>query len=168
MAAKLWVSSSAPDADIFVTVRVFDPDGNEVSFVGAVDPNAPAAIGWLRLSHRQLDGTRSEPGRPWHPHTTTLEVMTGAVYECDVEIWPTCLVLPPGYVLAVTISGRDYRNDSLPPIVMSNFKNQMTGCGPFLHDDPIDRPALLTDSTLTVHCGGTQRSRLIVPIVGPA
>ncbi|MBO0892483.1 MAG: CocE/NonD family hydrolase, partial [Acidothermales bacterium] len=55
LAAKLYVSSSTSDADLFVTVRVFDPDGKEVTYQGALDPNTPIANGWLRVSQRHLD-----------------------------------------------------------------------------------------------------------------
>jgi len=55
MAAKLFVSSSTRDADLFVIVRVFDPHGKELTFMGSTDPNTPIANGWLRVSHRRLD-----------------------------------------------------------------------------------------------------------------
>ncbi|HUF81387.1 MAG TPA: CocE/NonD family hydrolase, partial [Burkholderiales bacterium] len=51
VAAKLYVSSSTADMDIFLTLRCFDPSGGEVTFVGANDPKAPVSQGWLRASH---------------------------------------------------------------------------------------------------------------------
>ena len=30
------------------------------------------------------------------------------IYQADVEIWPTSVVVPPGYRVALTIRGRDY------------------------------------------------------------
>ena len=54
-AAKLYVSSTTADADLFLIFRVFDPDGEEVTFQGALDPHTPVAHGWLRASHRKLD-----------------------------------------------------------------------------------------------------------------
>ena len=162
MAASLWVSTSTNDADLFVTVRVFDENGREISFVGAVDPNAPASIGWLRLSHRELDEQASEPWRPVHPHQRAMPVTPGEVYHVDVEIWPTCVVLEPGYTIGVTISGRDYENTSLPPVTMSNFKNRMTGTGPFLHNDPTDRPPRITSGVTTIYCGAQTPSHLLL------
>lgn len=163
IAARLWVSTSAEGADLFLTVRVFDPAGQEISFVGAVDPHAPASMGWLRLSHREVDEASSLPWRPVHPHERLLPVTPGQVYDVDVEIWPTCVVLPPRYTLALTVAGRDYENRALAPVTMSNFKNTMTGCGPFLHDDSVDRPAQLAYSTVTVHCGPDTPSQLLLP-----
>src|SRR5581483_7221754 len=54
-AAKLYASSSTEDADLFLILRVFEPDGGEVTFQGALDPHTPIAHGWLRASHRALD-----------------------------------------------------------------------------------------------------------------
>ncbi|HTM61244.1 MAG TPA: CocE/NonD family hydrolase, partial [Burkholderiales bacterium] len=68
VAAKLWLSSETTDADVFVVLRVFDPAGKEVTFVGSNDPRTPVGIGWLRASHRKLDAKRSRPYRPWHAH----------------------------------------------------------------------------------------------------
>lgn len=50
VAAKLWVSSDTTDADVFVVLGVYDPDGSEVVFVGANDPRVPVGLGWLRAS----------------------------------------------------------------------------------------------------------------------
>ncbi len=41
VAAKLFVSSSTTDADLFSILRVFAPDGNEMTFLGAQDPHVP-------------------------------------------------------------------------------------------------------------------------------
>ena len=54
--------------DLFLTVRAFDPAGNEVTFKGANDPQAPVTQGWLRVSQRKLDAALSQPYRPYHPH----------------------------------------------------------------------------------------------------
>ena len=64
-AAKLFVASSTKDADEFVTLRAFAPNGREVLFAGAVDPNAPLSHGWLRASHRKLDTEKTLPYRLW-------------------------------------------------------------------------------------------------------
>jgi len=53
IAAKLKVSSSTEDADLFLVLRVFTPDLREVTFMGAIDPHTPIAQGWLRASPPQ-------------------------------------------------------------------------------------------------------------------
>ena len=46
-AASLLISSSTSDADIFLTIRVLDPDGNDVSFVLANDPCTHSNAWWV-------------------------------------------------------------------------------------------------------------------------
>ena len=55
VAAKLWASSDTADADLFLALRVFDPAGKEVTFIGSNDPRVPVGLGWLRASQRKLD-----------------------------------------------------------------------------------------------------------------
>ena len=66
VAAKLHISSSTADADIFLVLRVFAPDMKEVVFQGALDPHTPIGQGWLRASHRKLDKKLTLPFRPYH------------------------------------------------------------------------------------------------------
>lgn len=162
MAAKLFVSTASEDADLFLIVQVFDTDGEEVTFQGALEPHSPFAHGWLRLSHRELDLERSLEYRPYHRHIRQLSVTPGEIYEVDVEIWPSCLVVPPGYTLALTVQGRDYQfSDDVARV--SWFT--MTGVGPFKHDDPRDRPPETFGAEVTIHTGGVHGSSLLVPIV---
>ena len=60
VAAKLFVSSDTTDADLFLVLRVFDPHGKEVTFIGSNDPRVPVGLGWLRASHRKLDPKREQ------------------------------------------------------------------------------------------------------------
>ena len=50
---------------------------------------------------------------------------------------------------------------------LSNFKNELTGCGPFLHDDPRDRPADVFGGTTSLHFGRDKQPYLLVPIIPP-
>ena len=108
LAAKLFVSSSTTDADLFLVFRVFTPDLREVTFVGAIDPHTPIAQGWLRASHRKLDPKLSTPFRPYHTHDEIQPLVPGQPVELDVELWPTSIVVPKGYRVALTVRGRDY------------------------------------------------------------
>jgi uncharacterized protein len=161
-AAKLFVSSSTTDADLFVVLRAFDTDGDEVVFQGAIDPHTPVAQGWLRASHRKLDAALSEPYRPYHTHDEKQPLEPGEVYELDVEIWPTSIVLPAGYRLALTVRGRDYEYPKAGGDRLTTFRNELRGSGPFLHDDPHDRPPEVFGGTVTVHAG----SYVLLPFVG--
>jgi len=55
--------------------------------------------------------------------------------ELDIEIWPTSIVVPPDYQIALTVRGKDYEYAQSTGARLSNFKNELKGCGPFLHDD---------------------------------
>jgi hypothetical protein len=147
---KLFASSVSTDADFFVVLRVFDPEGREVLFHGALDPKTPVAQGWLRASHRKVDAGKSLPYRPWHTHDEKQPLKRGVPVELDIEIWPTCIVIPAGYKLALNIRGRDYEHDD-PAATLSNMKNPMKGCGPFTHDDETDRPPAIFGGKVTVH-----------------
>src|SRR5207247_10571088 len=53
-AVKLLVSSSTSDADIFVVLRVFSPEDEEVVFQCAIDVHNLIVLGCIRVSHRIL------------------------------------------------------------------------------------------------------------------
>ena len=166
IALRVFVSSSTEDADIFAVVRVFDPDGDEVTFQGAIDPHTPVAQGWLRASHRHLHPELSSPYRPYHTHDREEPLTPGEVYELDIEIWPTSIVIPPGYRLGLSVRGNDYEYEGdLGESRLGTFKNELTGCGPFLHDDPSDRPPEVFGGTVTVYTGPDAPSRLLVPVI---
>jgi hypothetical protein len=48
---------------------------------------------------------------------------------------------------------------------MSNFKNELRGCGPFLHDDPVDRPTALFAGRTTLMSSQESPAYLLLPIV---
>jgi uncharacterized protein len=162
LAARLFVSSATEDVDLFLIVRIFDPDDREVTFQGTIDPHTPIAQGWLRGSHRKLDPALSLEYRPYHPHDERQPLTPGEVYALDVEIWPTCIVVPAGYRIALTVQGRDYEYTDVPTEV-GWFRSR--GCGPFLHADPDDRPEEIFGGKVTIHTGGEFASWLLVPVI---
>jgi predicted acyl esterase len=168
IAAKLFVSSSTVDADLFLVVRAFDPDGAEVTFQGALDPNTPIANGWLRASHRKMDPTRSTPYRPYHTHDEVQPLIPGQVYELDVEVWPTCIVLPPAYRLALSVRGRDYEYQGPVGEFGRKFVYAGRGVGPFTHNDSQTRPPEVYGGKVTVHCGPSHPSYLLLPVIPPS
>ena len=165
-ALKLFVSSATSNADIFAVLSVFDPQGKEVVFQGALDPHTPVAQGWLRASHRKLDPKLTLPYRPYHTHDEDQPLKPGEVYELDVEIWPTCIVVPKGYRIALTVRGKDYVYAG-EAATLSNMKNPMRGCGPFEHDDPTDRPPAIFDSKVTLHFGARCPAAVLLPVIPP-
>ena len=167
LAARLYASSSTTDADLFVVFRVFSPDLREIVFMGAIDPHTPIAQGWLRASHRKLDPVLSTAYRPYHLHDALQPLGPGEVVQLDIELWPSSIVVPAGHRLALTVRGRDYEWGKSTGARLSNFKNELRGCGPFLHDDPRDRPAAVFGGRTTLHFGHDRPSYVLVPVVPP-
>lgn len=160
LAATIFISSSTTDADVFVTLRAFGPDGHEVDFQGALDPRAPLAQGCLRASQRKLDPARSAPYQPYHTHDEVQPLQPGEIYALQIEIWPTCVVLPAGVRLALTIGGVDFARQAStagPPVFL--------GSGLFLHTDPEDRPPDIFDGMTTIHTGPDTPTHVLLPII---
>ena len=167
MAAKLFVSSSTADADLFLVLRVFAPDGSEVTFQGAQDPHTPISQGWLRASQRKLDIKRSLPFRPIHAHDDVQPLTPGEPVELDIELWPTCIVLPPGYRLALTIRGGDYEYGGTP-VVAPHVPYPLRGVGPFTHNERRNRPAEIFGGITTLHFADNRQPWLMLPIIPSA
>jgi predicted acyl esterase len=166
-ALKLFASSSTADADFFIVLRIFTGDMKEIVFQGAIDPHTPVAQGWLRASHRKLDKKLSTPYRPYHTHDEKQPLKKGQAVELDVEIWPTSIVVPAGYRIGLAVRGKDYVYGGGSGGKLSNFKNELTGCGPFLHDDPRDRPKALFDGVTTLHFSASKAPYLLLPVIPP-
>jgi predicted acyl esterase len=150
LSARLWLSSSTTDMDIFAVLRAFDPDGKEVVFDGAHE-KAPVSRGWLRASHRKLDPARSRPGRPFHPHDEVEKLEPGRAYAVDLEIWPTSMVYPKGYRLVLTLMGKDFEYPGMP--------------GRMLHNHPLDRDEKEFGGRNTILSGKNYDSHLLVPVI---
>jgi uncharacterized protein len=147
---RLWVSSSTTDMDIFATLRVFDPAGKEVTFIGAHEMTTMTK-GWLRVSHRKLDPKRSLPFRVFHAHDEIQKMTPGEVYPVDVEVWPTSMVFPKGYRLVLTLQGRDFEFPGTP--------------GRMLHNHPEDRNPTEFAGLNTITTGASKESYLLLPII---
>ena len=79
----------------------------------------------------------------------------------------TLVLVPAGYRIALTIRGKDYVYPGGSGGRLSNFKNELTGCGPFLHDDVRDRPPQIFGGITWLHFGGAARPYLLLPIIPP-
>lgn len=157
LAAKLEISSSTTDADLFLTLRAFDNEGNDVVFRGASDPKIPLSQGWLRASHGKIDQSKSKPYRPYHAHDQVLKLVPNNIYRLDIEIWPTCVVLPAGHRIGLTIQGRDF--------TWSGREEVFQGSGSFLHNDKEDRPDSEFRGTTTIYSRTHDASYILLPII---
>jgi len=143
LAASFWVSSETEDMDLFLTLRNFDPDGNEVLETGQQGTPVPVAKGWLRVSHRELDEELSLPYRPYHKHTRRLWLAPGEIVQVQVEIWPTSMVFRKGHRIQLDIQPRDG-----------------TGSQSYMHYH-----ADYNTGTNTIHAGGDKESYLLLPVI---
>ncbi len=86
--------------------------------------------------------------------------------DLEIEIWPTSIVVPKGSRLALSVRGKDYEWQKSTGARLSNFKNELLGCGPFLHNDARDRPVSNFGGTTTLHLGG-ERAYVLLPVIPP-
>jgi putative CocE/NonD family hydrolase len=93
--ANLWVSSTASDTDLQITVTEVRPDGQEV-FVGR---------GWLRASARALDPKRSTTLAPYQTdrQADARPLVAGQATQMRAQLWPFDYVFRKGSSLRVWI-----------------------------------------------------------------
>jgi len=149
MSLRLWVEAAGcDDMDLFVGLQKFDAGGNYVPFVYyAMLVNGPVALGWLRVSHRELDPVRSKPERPFHPHTSEWRLQPGERVAADIEIWASSTSFQAGEKLRLIVQGRDLEHETLPN-------------SPYMgHEDTRNQ------GTHVIHAGGKFDSYLLVPVI---
>ncbi|MBN1190505.1 MAG: CocE/NonD family hydrolase [Dehalococcoidales bacterium] len=109
MKLKLWVQAEGgDDMDLFVALEKIDRSGNIVHFPYFGNHNdGPAALGWLRVSHRELDPDNSTPAQPVYGHQKRQKLKEGEIVPVEVEIWPSGTLFGPGEKLRLTVQGSD-------------------------------------------------------------
>jgi predicted acyl esterase len=120
------------------------PDFDWLVFIADESPDGQVRVlckGWLRASHREIDPNRSTPAKPYHPHLTAEPIEPGVVYEYPIEIWPICNVFKPGHRIRLEIANAD-------SMIATHARRHVT---------------IQAKATHTVHEGGKNPSRLIVP-----
>src|SRR5258706_380767 len=95
----------------------------------AASSSAPRGSG--RPPPSKLDRELSPPRRPYNAHDETQPLEPGQVVELDIEIWPTSVVVPTGHRIGLSIRGKDFEYGGASGGRLSNFKNELRGCGPF-------------------------------------
>ena len=158
---RVWLSSTTPDADLFITIRAFDPHGKEATFLTAIEPKSPVSQGWLRASHRKTDAKLSTEWLPAHTHDEEQMLKPGEIVQLDIPVWPASLALPAGHQLEVIVAGKDFER-LLPE---GAPKGALRGSGLTLHKDPLDRPAARFAGTYTLHSGNGRENYLLLPVL---
>ncbi|MCJ1302389.1 hypothetical protein MMC08_005192 [Hypocenomyce scalaris] len=147
MRLRLWVATDeGDDMDLFVQLDKIDGNRSIVPFVAmAMLDDGPLALGWLRVSQRELDLSRSSYGRPWLHHRRQLLLRPNEVVPVDIEILPSSTRFTPGDSLRLTIQGNDIFKYPLPQAQ--------------LHQE------LVNAGKHHVYSGGIYDSYLVLPVI---
>jgi len=97
IALYFHASLTTEDANWIVHIEDIAPDGSETVI----------SKGWLKASHRELDESKSKPYKPFHPHTRSLPIAPGRIYEYAIDIRETSNVFKAGHKLQLVIKGQD-------------------------------------------------------------
>jgi predicted acyl esterase len=148
MKLRLHVAAAqADDLDLFVAVQKIDASGRTVPFIHyATYEEGPVALGWLRVSHRELDTAASTDHQPVLAHRRELKVQPGEVVPVEIEILPSGTHFEAGSTLRLVIKGRDIYAFPKPSLYMH-------------HEDTVNRGVHL------IHTGGPTDSFLLIPLV---
>lgn len=106
---RLWVAAEgAEDMDLFVGLQKLDADGAAVAFpFFSTFDDGPVALGWLRVSRRELDEERSTPEQPRHLHQRDMPLRPGEIVPVEIEIWPSGTRFGAGETLRLIVQGHD-------------------------------------------------------------
>jgi uncharacterized protein len=112
--AKLWVSSTSEDMDLYVSLRIIDEQDREVDYIGPATIGFPTkyyplAKGWLKVSHRQQDPARSTEYTVKHTHLEAdyAPLQDGEVVPVEIEIIPTAALIRKGHRIRLDIQPFD-------------------------------------------------------------
>ncbi|KAK5043598.1 hypothetical protein LTR84_011405 [Exophiala bonariae] len=99
------------DIDLFLTLRHYGADSEEIFYTGITGEPIPLCKGWQRLSLRHVN-TEHPRHRSWLPHrdyfeSDLLPVLPGEVYPVDVEVWATNVVVATGDRLVFEVASGD-------------------------------------------------------------
>jgi putative CocE/NonD family hydrolase len=149
MKLRLFVTAEqGDDLDLFVAVQKLDNTGSVVPFTFyAQFEDGPVALGWLRVSHRELDAERSTEFQPVLTHRREQKLRPGEIVPVDVEIWPSGTAFAPGESLRLIIQGSDIYRYPEPLVYCRHTATVNVGWH-------------------AIHSGGERASYLLVPIVG--
>lgn len=144
MKLKLWVSTDrGSDMDLFVAIKKLDKNGKEVYFYAKSGYNkAPAAMGWLRVSERELDTEKSTDWQPILTLNNPQKLSSNEIVPVEIEILPSSTFFKKGESLQVIVQGKDF------------FNHPSLG-----HHYSVNR------GIHSIHTGGEYDSHLLVPVI---
>ena len=148
--AKLRLHVSAQgsdDMDLFVALQKMNAAGEVVNFpYYSMYDDGQVALGFLRVSHRELDEARSTPQQPVLLHQRELRLRPGEVVPVEIELWPQSTLFFAGETLKVLIKGND----------IQHYEPPRSAAG---------HTVLRNAGRHLIHTGGRYDSHLLLPII---
>jgi predicted acyl esterase len=148
MKLKLWVQADgSDDMDLFVAIEKIDRTEDIVPFQFFVNhEDGPVALGWLRVSHRELDEKRATPYQPVYKHQREIKLKAGEIVPVEIEIWPSSTLFERGERLRLVVQGSDIY--SYP----GGWPTQ-------------EHTATVNKGEHVIYTGGNYDSHLLVPVI---
>jgi predicted acyl esterase len=135
---------------LYIHASLSSEDGNFIVYmkdVGADGSETMVSKGWLKASHREIDESKSKSYQPFHPHTKSVDLMPGRIYEYAIEIRDTSYLFKVGHKVRLVIQGQDAAwEDSLISYHLTRVK----------------------DTQFTIYNNAPYPSYLILPIIPDA
>jgi predicted acyl esterase len=156
MKLRLYVElQGTTDAYLFAaiskmrTARDGERNADDVVFEGSSGFGCDVVSkGWLRVAHRRIDESRSEPHRPVHPHDRAEPMARGEIASVDIEILPSATFFARGDGLRLDLRGRWFWK-----------RSAFFGMYPFTY-------AASPGGTVVLHMGAEHDAHLFVPRTG--
>jgi len=148
MKLKLWVQADgSDDMDLFVAIEKIDRAGYVVPFpFFSTHNDGPVAIGWLRVSHRELDEQRSTSYQPFLKHQREIKLKPGEIVPVEIEILASSTLFERGEKLRVLVQGSD---------IYSYHDGTLTS----------GHTATVNHGEHIIYTGGKYDSHLLVPVI---
>jgi len=131
---------STTDTEILWFITLFEED--------ATGHQHTLTRGWLRGSQRRVDPAQSKPWYPHHPHDRREPLVPGEIYEFNIDVMPTGVLMKTGTRLGLRIKATD--RDETPT--------------DFIDVHAYGHLWRETDATITVYHSNQYPSHLLVPV----
>ena len=148
MKLKLWVQADgSDDMDLFVAIEKIDRTGDIVPFqFFGNHEDGPVALGWLRVSHRELDEGQSADYQPFLKHHREIKLDPGEIVPVEIEILPSSTLFERGEKLRLVVQGSD----------IYAYPQEYHSDG---HTETVNR------GEHVIHTGGDYDAHLLVPVI---
>jgi putative CocE/NonD family hydrolase len=148
MKLKLWVQAhGSDDMDLFVAIQKIDRCNEIVTFPFFSSHNdGPVALGWLRVSHREIDQEKSTSYQPYYKHRKEIKLKDTEIVPVEIEIWPSSTLFEGGEKLRIVVQGSD----------IYTYPDEMNTHG---------HMSTVNQGEHVIHSGGRYDSHLLVPVI---